>query len=111
MKKLEPKLRQLIEISPDKLPVLHEETLFTEPELFLMESLGLIDKHDRPDGGWWVNPSDEGLTYFVRKKQIAKDSRSNLLLQHLFTLLFGIFGTLFVEHFSAICQFIRGLFS
>lgn len=69
MSPIEKHLADLLEKSPDKLPLLLEETSLTQKEMQLLAAQGLVQKHDRPDGGWWVNPTDDGLLYFIRKKR------------------------------------------
>lgn len=67
MSPIEKHLQALLEISPDGLPVPLEDTPVTEKELFQLVSLGLVQKHDRSDGGWWVNPTESGISYFLRR--------------------------------------------
>lgn len=72
MSPIEKHLQGLLELSPDGLPVPFDDTQITEKELFQLVSLGLVEKHDRSDGSWWVNPTDDGIVFFIRKEEARK---------------------------------------
>lgn len=75
MSPIEKHLQGLLELSPDGLPVPFDDTQITEKELFQLVSLGLVEKHDRSDGSWWVNPTDDGIVFFIRKEEARKRTR------------------------------------
>ena len=106
MSPIEKHLADLLEKSPDKLPLLLEEPLLTQKEMQLLAAQGLIQKHDRPDGGWWVNPTDDGLLYFIRKKE----SRRSVLLKMLASFASGVASALIVEHHMELFRFFVSLF-
>ena len=106
MSPIEKHLADLLEKSPDKLPLLLEDTSLTQKEMQLLASQDLIQKHDRPDGGWWVNPTDDGLLYFVRKKE----SRRTVLRKMLASFASGVISALLIEHHMGIFQSLVSLF-
>lgn len=99
-------LQGLLELSPDSCPVCLEDTPLTEKEMHSLAAQGLIQKHDRPDGGWWVNPTDDGLLYFIRKKE----SRRAVLLKMLASFASGVISALLIEHHMGIFQSFVSLF-
>lgn len=106
MSPIEKHLADLLEKSPDKLPLLLEDTSLTQKEMQLLAAQGLIQKHDHPDGGWWVNPTDDGLLYFIRKKE----SRRAALLKRVASFVSGVVSVLLVEHHMEIFRFFASLF-
>lgn len=106
MSPIEKHLADLLKKSPDKLPLLLEDTSLTQKEMHSLAAQGLIQKHDRPDGGWWVNPTDDGLLYFIRKKE----SRRAVLLKMLASFASGVASALIVEHHMELSRFFVSLF-
>mgnify|MGYP007010504109 CR=1 FL=1 len=106
MSPIEKHLQALLELSPDSCPVCLEDTPLTEKEMHSLAAQGLIQKHDRPDCGWWVNPTDDGLLYFIRKKE----SRRAVLLKMLASFASGVASALIVEHHMELFRFFVSLF-
>lgn len=99
-------LKELLKLSPDSLPLCLEEPPLTEDEMHYLAADGLIQKHGRPDGGWWVNPTDEGITHFNR----AAEERRAVRLKMLASFVSGIASALIVEHHMDIFRFFVSLF-
>lgn len=98
--------KKLLELSPNSCPMCLEDTPLTENEMHYLAARGLIQKHDRPDGGWWVNPTDEGITYFDRKKEDRQAVRLKMLL----SFVSGVASALVVEHHMELFRFFVSLF-
>ena len=63
------RLRRFVRLSEDFSPEPLETTPISMGDACFLEALGLVELHERPDGGFWVSVTRSGRAFHYQRRQ------------------------------------------